>query len=291
MKTSFISILTVLLLTPSALLAQEIVKRGPIPVKAPQGISAVEFPATTNASQVSVSFVTGYQFTVNTPVALNALGGILQGAPAQPIFGSLPASLPVSLWDDARNLLATATVSASDPLVGHFHYHAVSAVRLQPGVTYTIAALIPAGHSVLSDVPALAPGAAVNLAGGLSTPSTTLVFPTGDTIGRKSYFGPSFTYLSVAPVVGPTPIGPAPIRRPLPMGAAAESAPAAAPVAAQPMAPAMLPVAASVAAPASDPAVAPVAAPEADSATAPDDLPAAKADPADSQPQSKENPR
>ena len=83
---------------------------------------AIEFTTTSNASQVGTSFVLGYQFSVRSPVMLNSLGAVLQGSSAKPIFGALPASMPVGLWDDAQNLLVSATVSASDTLIGHFRY-------------------------------------------------------------------------------------------------------------------------------------------------------------------------
>jgi hypothetical protein len=66
---------------------------------------------------------------------------------------------------------------------------------------YTIASFVPAGKSVLSDVPEIEPGSMIVYRGGLSTASKVLAFPTGDTMERKNYFGASFTYLRSAPVV------------------------------------------------------------------------------------------
>lgn len=248
-KPAFL-ILAALFLTPAALLSQELSGRVISPLKVQPGVSAVEFPSTTNASLAAVPFVTGYRFTVTTPVLLNTLGAVLQDSSAAPVFGTLPASLHVSLWDDARNLLATATVSAIDPLVGHFNYHPVTEISLRPGITYTIAALVSAGSSVLSDVPDFQTGAAVVFGGALSVPSSALVFPTEDTIGRNSYFGASFTYLIPALVQDPITILPKPVRNPT----APMTAPAVDRGAAPPIAPAGAAAAAPIATPAVDPA-------------------------------------
>lgn len=178
-----------LLLTPVALFCQEAARRG----RAAE--PSVEFTTTSNASQAGVDFVVGYQFTVQSPVVLTSLGAVLQGSGSQPVFGALPASMPVGLWDEAQNLLLSATVSATDPLIGHFNYAPVAATTLTPGVGYTIAGLVPKGWSVLSDVPAMMPGSRILYGGPRSLASHALTFPVGDQIGqRHSYFGASFLY-------------------------------------------------------------------------------------------------
>jgi hypothetical protein len=219
MKKLLLLSMTATLLTPAGLLAQATSVRFPTAPTIFQPVTpAVEFADTTNASQAGVPLVTGYHFTVTRSVTLNALGAVLQGSSAQPIFGSLPASMPVSLWDNHEILLAAATVSASDPLVGHFNYHSVPATVLEPGVTYTIASWMPAGSSVMSDIPTLTTSAAVVVGTGLSAPASSLVLPTSDVIGRKSYLGAGFSYvpsLNTAPApVSPAPGGPS---RPRPM--------------------------------------------------------------------------
>jgi hypothetical protein len=183
----------ILLLPPLSLFPQAVapdVTRRPLPA------AAVEFTSTSNASQAGVNLVLGYQFTVRTPVVLTSLGAILQGSSTNnPIFGALPASMPVGLWDENRNLLVSATVLASDPATGHFNYRQVAGTLLMPGVGYTIAGLVPPGWSVLSDVPGLTPGSEIVFDGPRSFASNTLGFPESDAIGlRKSYFGASFTY-------------------------------------------------------------------------------------------------
>jgi hypothetical protein len=210
MKKLLPLIMTATLLLAAGLPAQVTnVKFPTAPSKFQPVTPAVEFADTTNASQAGVPLVTGYHFTVTSSIALNALGAVLQGSSAQPIFGSLPASMPVSLWDNQQILLASATVSAADPLVGHFNYHSVPTTVLEPGVTYTIASWIPAGNSVMSDIPTLTHGSAVVIGAGLSAPSSSLVLPTTDVIGRKSYLGAGFSYLPTLNTT-PTPVSPAP---------------------------------------------------------------------------------
>ncbi len=183
-----------LLLFPALLRPQVSSPTRPAPVRV-HAEAAIEFTTSSNASQVGVPFLVGYWFTVRETVELNSLGAVLNASSIKPVFGSLPVSLPVSLWDDLGNLLVSATVSTADPLTGHFNYHPVAETSLVPGVKYTIAALVPAGWSVLSDLPAMTPGSAVVYGGARSSASAMPVFPSGDTIGRNVYLGPGFTYL------------------------------------------------------------------------------------------------
>lgn len=160
-----------------------------------QNVAAVEFTTTSNASQAGVDYVTGYQFTVQSAIALTSLGAVLSGYPAQPVFGALPASMPVGLWDDQQNLIASATITTADPMLGHFNYSNVDPVNLVPGLTYTIAGLVARGSAVMSNVPAMTPGSVVVYGGPKSMLSRTLAFPPNDDVGlAKNYFGASFTY-------------------------------------------------------------------------------------------------
>jgi hypothetical protein len=189
------------LLLPVCLLSQDaVIKTRRLPAE-----PAIEFTTTSNASQVGTSFVLGFQFSVQAPVVLNSLGAVLQASSVQPIFGVLPLSVPVSLWDDAQNLLVSAAVSASDPLIGHFNYAPVANIVLLPGVAYTIACLVPAGRSVLSDVPGMVPGSTIVYGGPRSLASQTLDYPAADGVGlRNNYFGASFTYIGgTSPVARP----------------------------------------------------------------------------------------
>lgn len=183
------TLLLPLFLTPGCLLCQAAAQRGL------RAEPSVEFTTTSNASQAGVDFVVGYQFKVQAPVVLTSLGAVLQGAGSQPVFGALPSSMAVGLWDEAGNLLVSATVSTSDALIGQFNYAPVAATLLTSGVSYTIAGLVPKGWSVLSDVPAMVAGSRIVYGGLRSFASKTLVFPAGDQIGqRRNYFGASFLF-------------------------------------------------------------------------------------------------
>jgi hypothetical protein len=169
-----------LLLAPVALFAQD---------------AAVKFTTTTNASQFGVSIVVGYQFTVSSPITVTALGAVLRDAPVKPLFGALPTSMQVDLWDNTEKLLVSATVVETNPLNGDFNYAPVKATALKPGVEYTIAGLVAGGQSVLSNVPGLATGPHVTYVGPKTLISKTVAFPAKDVLAeRKNYFGPSFSY-------------------------------------------------------------------------------------------------
>lgn len=189
-----------LVLAPVCLFSQEIEAR-----RNRVAEPAVEFTTTTNASEVGTDFVIGYQFTVRSPVILTSLGAVLQANSVRPVFGTLPVTMQVGLWDEAENLVVSATVSTADPQEGHFNYKQVTETLLVPGVSYVVASLVPPGLSVLSDVPAMVPGSLVVYGGSKSLASKTLTYPTGgDFALRKSYFGASFTYMvGISPVARP----------------------------------------------------------------------------------------
>jgi hypothetical protein len=91
--------------------------------------------------------------------------------------------LPPCKWD------------CGNSLTGHFNYAPVKATELKPGVHYTIAGLVAAGQSALSDVPDLSTGHDITYVGPKTLISNVLAFPAKDVLAqRKSYFGPSFSY-------------------------------------------------------------------------------------------------
>lgn len=158
-------------------------------------VAAVEFTTNSNASKVGVNYVLGYQFTVKSPITLTRLGAVLQDPTLHPVFGKLPASMQVGLWDASQNLLASATVTTTHPMSGHFHYAPVTSVQLLPGVNYTVAGLVPKGYSALADVPTVMSGAQVEFGAARSFHSDTLAYPAGDVLATpKNFLGASFTY-------------------------------------------------------------------------------------------------
>jgi len=156
---------------------------------------ALEFSQTTNASQVGTSFVTGYQFAVLNPITVTSLGAVLDHSASKAIFGALPTSMRVGLWDSSQKLLATTTVYDTDPISGNFNYSTITPVALSPGQNYVVAGLLPSGKSTLSNVPELATDPQVKYLGPRSMISSELAFPATDVIGeRNGYFAASFAF-------------------------------------------------------------------------------------------------
>lgn len=94
----------------------------------------------------------------------------------------LAASYQVGLWDSSQNLLASAIVTPSSPLIGDFRYASISPITIGTFAnpqTFTIGALLPAS---MPDVWLQASGLILNVgftgAGtGQFTPSGSLVYP------------------------------------------------------------------------------------------------------------------
>jgi hypothetical protein len=76
----------------------------------------------------------GLVFTANSTFSVDALG----------IFNQtfLTSSEQVGLYDSSGNLLATATVALSDPLVSGYLFHSITPVSLTAGHTYTVDAFV-----------------------------------------------------------------------------------------------------------------------------------------------------
>jgi hypothetical protein len=74
-------------------------------------------------------FTLGYKFSTTTTFNIDALAYWVDG---------LGNNHQVGIWDTAGSLLVSTTVLGStDPIQGHFQYHAISNFSLAPG-TYTI---------------------------------------------------------------------------------------------------------------------------------------------------------
>lgn len=73
-------------------------------------------------------YTTGFEFSLASPETVNALGYTTVG------FAS---DQQVGIWDSTGTLLASTTVSTSDPVVGHFAWASIASLALGPG-DYTI---------------------------------------------------------------------------------------------------------------------------------------------------------
>ncbi|UTY60843.1 DUF4082 domain-containing protein [Massilia sp. erpn] len=133
---------------------------GPIP--------AFEYAEATLANQPSRNVMLGYSFMVAAPTVVTSLAYF---------SGSGASSHQVGLWDADKRLLASDTVLASDPLSGHYRYHAIDAITLAPGQLYYVAGLSLGNLFAYSPTEiAMAPGIKF-MANSYSGATTSLQFP------------------------------------------------------------------------------------------------------------------
>lgn len=87
-----------------------------------------------------VGVVEGWEFTVNSPVTIAALGVFDESS-----VPGLSENQTVGIWDSSQNLLATAVVPAGTDttLVGSFRYVPIAGLSLAAGQSYTIGAYMP----------------------------------------------------------------------------------------------------------------------------------------------------
>ena len=98
-------------------------------------VPAVEW-GTGEVPSSSFSSTTGYSFRVNQNISARALGAYDFNGDGFD-FGQ---SHEAGLWKSDGTLLASATVSSSDPLVGHFRYKSITPVTLLAGNDYVVGA-------------------------------------------------------------------------------------------------------------------------------------------------------
>jgi Domain of unknown function (DUF4082) len=87
----------------------------------------VEFASATPSSSPS-AFTLGYEFALSSTFDINALGYYNDG---------LGDNHQVGIWSAGGTLIASTTVTGSDPVVGHFQYQSIPDLILGPG-TYII---------------------------------------------------------------------------------------------------------------------------------------------------------
>jgi hypothetical protein len=126
----------------------------------------------------------GLVFTSNSTLSIDALGIYYQS--------SLTAPEQVGLYDASGNLLASATVSLSDNLMGGYLFHGIAPVTLTAGNTYTVDAYV--GNNPW------AYGTAAPITSGVTFKNSTylysggLAFPTAT--GGYTYYGPNLEIVS-----------------------------------------------------------------------------------------------
>ena len=81
----------------------------------------------------NLAWTFGYVFQPNVDIDVTALGFLDVDA------DGLAASHDVAVWDRLGNLLASTTVSNSDPLNGFYRFNSITPLRLTAGTDYVIA--------------------------------------------------------------------------------------------------------------------------------------------------------
>jgi hypothetical protein len=161
-------------------------------------VLAVNLDNTVGGALGNGPYTIGWSFALNSPVTVIGLGMFDDSQ------DGLADSYPIAIWDDTGDQLVSADVpSGTDAVLnGSFRMVSVAPVRLFPGPTYYIGALV-----VGSDDPLLFP----EYASGLSiAPDITfdqarfvsgdsLTMPAGAAGTDPAYFGPNFEFQAPEP--------------------------------------------------------------------------------------------
>jgi hypothetical protein len=126
--------------------------------------------------------VFGWEVSVNTTITVTALGSYWNGQAGW--------TNDVGLWtyDANRTLLASATVTTADTLIGGFYFHSIAPVTLNAGSGYTIGAWDPAG--VLRIGPGLnSIDPRIDWAGSTYEYGDSLTYPTNVGFPGCAYYG------------------------------------------------------------------------------------------------------
>src|SRR5579864_168105 len=123
----------------------------------------------------------GLVFTANSTFPVDALGIYYQSF--------LTAPEQVGLYDSSGNLLASATVTLSDPLVSGYLFHSITPVSLTAGHTYTVDAFVGNNPWAYGPVPITSN---VTYKYNDYVYGSSLAFPTLTGGTGAAYYGPNF---------------------------------------------------------------------------------------------------
>lgn len=144
---------------------------------------ALDFSSPGSYFTVNGAISIGWQFQVLKPITVTALGDLW--------LPSFTETHDVGIFSASNSsLIASTTVTSSDPQTSYFRFGSITPVTLQPG-EYRIAAtsvndpwsFIPSGQVENS---------AISYQGGYFTYGDGLQYPTSSEAPYDSYFGPSF---------------------------------------------------------------------------------------------------
>ena len=181
MRGSILLIISVLLLLPGSVYADN---------------AAWEW-TTTTINFSNGSWVFGIDFTVgDSNITVDALGYYYD-----PETG-LTDNHPVGMYDSIGNLLASATVTSADPLVGHFEYAAISPIVLLAGDTYRVVG-VSLSDLYTWDPTGFATSPAITYLGDTYQSGTSLVDPAPEFHNdvEHGFFGPDFMISSTTPTI------------------------------------------------------------------------------------------
>jgi len=137
------------------------------------------------------TFTVGWAFTVNQDIVVTELGYFAR-------FGDgLVASHDVGLWTIGGTLLASATVTSADTLVGGFRYTAIPNLLLVAGSSYVVAGFNIGSDGYIAASTFTTPSE-ITFIQGRFVDGGSLAFPTlTNSTGAASIFGGSFQFQPV----------------------------------------------------------------------------------------------
>ena len=138
----------------------------------------------------------GLVFTVNSTFSVDALGIYDQSF--------LTGPEQVGLYNSSGTLLASATVTLSDPLVSGYLFQSITPITLNAGSTYTVDAYVGNNPWALGPAPTTASNITLDNTEYLY--GNSLEFPTNGP-GVAGYYGPNFEIQTNSDPVVPEPRG------------------------------------------------------------------------------------
>ncbi len=138
----------------------------------------------------------GYRFTADADIFVTALG-ILD----DPSDGVLDSAHTVALWRDSdMALMASASVSSADNLMGGFYYASIGPIQLDSGSGYTLAALyaVDDGDTYLSGPSSVTTDGISNLIAVFPDSSNLgLTYPGLESAGNLARIGPNALFTAI----------------------------------------------------------------------------------------------